>query len=101
MQRARRAPAIKLRREPADVEAAVALQAALLERLWPVLAPGGSLLYVTCTLLARENGRRIERFLEARRDAELTGPGPGGAIQRLPGETGMDGFYYALMTKRS
>lgn len=96
----RRHPDIKLRRTPADVERAEALQARLLAALWPVLAPGGCMLYVTCTLLARENAAQIERFVAATEGCELVGPGADGGIQRLPGETGMDGFYYALMTKR-
>lgn len=97
----RRHPDIKLRRTPADVERAETLQARLLDALWHVLAPGGRMLYVTCTLLARENHAQIERFVAAQDGCELTGPTPDGALQRLPGETGMDGFYYALMTKRS
>lgn len=97
----RRHPDIKLRRTPGDVAQAVALQAELLERLWSVLAPGGRMLYVTCTVLARENGRQIERFAARTAGVELAGPGPAGGLQRLPGETGMDGFYYASMTKRS
>lgn len=97
----RRHPDIKLKRTPEDVERAVALQARLLERLWPTLARGGRMLYVTCTLLARENAAQIGRFAASTEGAEATGPGPSGPIQRLPGETGMDAFYYASVTKRA
>lgn len=97
----RRHPDIKLKRTPEDVAQAIGVQARLLDALWPLLAPGGRLLYVTCTVLARENRGQIERFTAVTDDADVAGPGPSGPIQRLPGETGMDGFYYALMTKRS
>jgi 16S rRNA (cytosine967-C5)-methyltransferase len=50
-------------------------------------------------VLRRENGAQIEGFLERTPDAALTGPGPQGALQILPGEADMDGFYYACLDK--
>ncbi len=93
----RRHPDIKVLRRPEDVDGAVALQAKLLRALWPLLAPGGLLVYATCTVLRRENDERIAAF----RGAELAlEPAGGAAIWRnLPGEADGDGFYYAGLRK--
>ena len=61
----RRHPDIKVLRRPADVERAVALQARLLRALWPLLAPGGRLVYATCSVLKRENDAQIAAFRAA------------------------------------
>ena len=103
----RRHPEIKWLRTPAQVESAVRLQARLLERLWPLLRPGGILLYATCSVLRDENERQIRRFLEAHPEADpaeielACGHGRQGRCQILPGEEEMDGFFYARMLKES
>jgi 16S rRNA (cytosine967-C5)-methyltransferase len=91
----RRHPDIKLRRTPAQVESAAATQRALLVALWPLLATGGQLLYVTCSVLRRENHAQIEWFLAEHEGAELLSE-----RQCLPGEADGDGFYYACVKKR-
>ncbi len=101
----RRHPDIKIHRRPDDVDRQAATQRLLLEALWPLLARGGMVLYATCSILPRENQHRVAEFVEARADAELwpidsdwgrpVEPGR----QILPGEHGMDGFYYALLAK--
>ena len=96
----RRHPDIKILRTPDDLDRAVDLQARLLDALWPLLAPGGRLLYATCTVLRRENAEQIEHFLGRTADAVLTGPGQPGHLQILPGEADMDGFYYACLDKK-
>ncbi len=90
----RRHPDIKVLRRPEDVDGAVALQAKLLPALWPLLAPGGLLVYSTCTVLRRENGSRIEAFRGAQ-----PALGPAATWQNLPGEADGDGFYYAGLRK--
>ncbi|HET7921290.1 MAG TPA: 16S rRNA (cytosine(967)-C(5))-methyltransferase RsmB [Gammaproteobacteria bacterium] len=101
----RRHPDIKARRRPADVSAVTALQAALLDALWPLLASGGKLLYVTCSVLAEENAQQIGRFLAAHPEAralplpEHCGVAAGAGRQILPGTQGMDGFFYAAVSK--
>ena len=95
----RRHPDIKVHRGIADVEAAVELQARLLDALWPLLARGGRLLYATCTVLKRENTAQIERFLARTRDAVALEPTAPAGLQILPGEANMDGFYYACLGK--
>ena len=99
----RRQPDIKWHRRAADVAALAQLQARLLDALWPRLAPGGRLLYATCSVLPAENSRQVEAFLArtpAARALPLDarfGRESGAGRQRLPGEEGMDGFYYALL----
>ena len=61
----RRHPDIRLLRRAADVAGLVRRQAAILAALWPLLAPGGRLLYVTCSLLPAENAQQVDVFLAA------------------------------------
>ena len=91
----RRHPDIKVLRTPRDVERAAALQDRLLDALWPLLAPGGRLLYVTCSALSCENEERVAAFLARTPDAAL------GATRKLrPGQANKDGFYYACLDKQ-
>jgi 16S rRNA (cytosine967-C5)-methyltransferase len=106
----RRHPDIKLLRRAGDIPALAASQLALLRALWPLLEPGGRLLYVTCSILTEENDAVIEAFLKTYRDAreddallnnnirdlmERTSCG----YQILPGRRDLDGFYYASLEK--
>ena len=101
----RRQPDILLHRQPADIDALVSTQARLLDALWPVVAPGGVLVYATCSILARENAEQIDAFLARTADAVAEpldarfGHAAGAGRQRLPGEDGMDGFFYARLRK--
>lgn len=103
----RRHPEIKWLRTPEQVDEAVALQASLLDALWPLLRPGGMLLYATCSVLTSENSGQVRAFLERRADAVEALPGakwgrdsrPGRQI--LPGEREMDGFFYAALRKQA
>lgn len=97
----RRHPDIKLLRRPGDVARLARLQRELLEALWPVLKPGGRLVYATCTVVRDENHRQIDRFVGAMPDARLAGPGPEGHLQLFPGQANMDGFYYACVDKQN
>ena len=103
----RRQPDVLLHRTAEDLVALTALQARLLEALWQVLRPGGVLLYATCSILQDENERQVAAFLartpDARAEAlsEKFGQCAGPGRQRLPGEQGMDGFFYARIRKRN
>ena len=103
----RRHPDVKARRRPEEVAAVAGLQARLLAALWPLLAPGGKLLYVTCSVFRRENVLPLEAFLAGNPDAcplaleADWGAAAGPGRQVLTGEGGMDGFYYACVEKRS
>jgi len=86
--------------------------ARLLVALWPLLAPGVRLLYVTCSVLPAENEAVVEAFLAAHGDAAEDSLLPNYNIrdvmcrrargfQILPGHDGLDGFYYACLGKRA
>ena len=101
----RRHPDIKLLRTPAEVAHLCQRQTALLEAAWRLLAPGGHLMYSTCSVLHAENAGRIEAFLATHPDARevpldiaTAQPCVHGA-QLLPTNGGNDGFYYALLRK--
>ena len=71
----------------------------MLEALWPLLEPGGRMVYVTCSVLKTENENLVEAFVDGRPDAVLPRYGAAGHFQILPGETNSDGFYYACISK--
>lgn len=92
----RRHPDIKLLRRAADIPAFARLQRTILRECFARLAPGGRLVYATCSVLGAENGAVIERFLAATPAARLERP----ALQLWPGvRAPTDGFYYACLTK--
>jgi 16S rRNA (cytosine967-C5)-methyltransferase len=101
----RRHPDIKVLRRPTDIDALAARQAAMLDRLWPLLAPGGRLLYVTCSLLPEENGEQIRAFMARAGNARprplpaAVGSPCGHGRQRLPQPDDGDGFFFALLEK--
>ena len=101
----RRHPEIKWLRSEGQVRQAAELQATLLDALWPLLKPGGMLLYATCSILDVENSRQVSRFCNARAGAQLLalaeewGTRREAGTQILPGDLEMDGFYYAGIQK--
>ncbi len=101
----RRHPDIKLLRRASDIAPLVTLQGKILHALWPLLKPGGMLLYVTCSVLPQENVCQLQRFCAEQADAEhLPIDAEWGLVQAfgrqiLPGQAGMDGFYYAVLRK--
>jgi 16S rRNA (cytosine967-C5)-methyltransferase len=101
----RRHPDIKVLRQPSDLAELAKTQRSLLEAAWRVLAPGGKLLYATCSVLRQENEARIAAFLDAHPQARELEIAAGWGVkaahgrQILTGDRGMDGFYYALLEK--
>lgn len=101
----RRQPDVLLHRRDTDVAGLCATQANLLDALWPLLAPGGMLVYATCSILRVENTAQVEAFLARTPGATLAplddrfGHDTGAGHQRLPGEGGMDGFFCAGLKK--
>ncbi len=99
----RRNPDIRLLRRPGDIAPMAARQLAILQGLWPLLEPGGLLLYCTCSLLAEENQDVIDTFLNtcpaARADqlAVPWGQVRGAGRELLPRIGGNDGFYFARL----
>ena len=107
----RRHPDIKWLRRESDIAPLGRSQRGILDRLWPLLRPGGRLLYVTCSILKQENAEVLAGFLEAHPDAApveaprgavpaWAAPQPGGGWQSLPGHADTDGLYYALMIRQ-
>jgi 16S rRNA (cytosine967-C5)-methyltransferase len=86
-----------------------AIQARLLATLWPLLKPGGRLLYCTCSVFKAEGEQQVQAFLAHNTQARLL-PSPGHLLPTFatagdavpdnqPGDH--DGFYYALLEKRA
>ena len=104
----RRHPDVRWLRRPTDIAQLAALQARLLETLWPLLRPGGRLLYCTCSVFRAEGEQQAQTFVTHHKDAHFM-PSPGhllpqsGALEtvfpdNLEGEH--DGFFYAVFEKR-
>ena len=101
----RRHPDIKVLRTSEELDKLGALQHQLLKSLWPLLKPGGILLYATCSIMPKENTQVIEAFLNRHSDAICDDLTPEWGIaqpygrQLLPHIDGHDGFYYARLRK--
>jgi 16S rRNA (cytosine967-C5)-methyltransferase len=103
----RRHPDVRWLRRPGDSAQLAQTQARLLKALWPLLSPGGRLLYCTCSVFRSEGEDTVQAFLQHNTDARML-PSPGHLIPgKIP--TGLpvkhnalgehDGFYYALLEK--
>jgi 16S rRNA (cytosine967-C5)-methyltransferase len=103
----RRHPDVRWLRRPEDSQQLAQTQRALLEKLWPLLAPGGRLLYCTCSLFRAEGDEVLAAFLRRNTQARLL-PSPGHLIPTVApvglslGDNPLgehDCFYYALLEK--
>ena len=104
----RRHPDVRWLRRPGDIAQLAAQQKRLLEALWPLVRPGGRLLYCTCSVFRAEGQAQIETFLMHHTDALLL-PSPGHLLPQSGAASPVfpdnllreyDGFYYALLEKR-
>ena len=104
----RRHPDIRWLRRATDLPALAALQARMLDALWPLLKPGGGLLYATCSVFRCEGQAQIDAFLQRHGAAfaalHPASPGhlltlPDNRGDAAPGEPLHDGFYLALILK--
>ena len=107
----RRHPDVRWLRRASDIASLAERQSRLLEALWPLLAPGGRLLYCTCSVFKAEGQDRIDAFLQRHGDAALAADRASpGHLLPLPDNDGMplapgssgaaDGFFYALLHRR-
>jgi 16S rRNA (cytosine967-C5)-methyltransferase len=98
----RRHPDSKWLRRPADVAGFVRSQTQIVDALWQTLAPGGKMLYCTCSLFAEENDEQVAGFASRHADALRLPTGSGNAqyLQLTP-RAEHDGFYYALLQKKA
>ena len=103
----RRHPDVRWLRRESDIEQLAVQQAMLLAALWPLVRPGGRLLYCTCSVFLEEGAHQIEAFLAHNTDARLL-PSPGhllpqsGVNARGVPDNALgdhDGFFYALLEK--
>lgn len=90
----RKKPDIRYK-DPAQFAALTPIQRSILENAAGAVAPGGRLLYATCTLRREENEGQVERFLNGHADFVL-------AVQETfwPHRRGTDGFFYAVLARR-
>ena len=95
---ARRHPDIKWLRRASDLAAFSARQSEILDALWRVLAPGGKLLYVTCSVFREENDAVVESFTARTPKAQRL-PLPNDAASTLLPGPDHDGFFFALLAK--
>ncbi len=103
----RRRADVRLHRRASDVRRMAAAQKRMLKALWPLLAPGGRLLYATCSLLRAENEVVVNDLVGAHKDAKPVslhlpaGHAAGPGWQILPGEDDLDGMFFAIVEKAS
>lgn len=105
----RRHPDVRWLRRPTDIAQLADIQCQLLEALWPLVRPGGRLLYCTCSVFRAEGETQIQTFVARHTDALLM-PSPGHLLPQsaVPGTVfpdnllrEHDGFYYALLQKHA
>jgi len=102
----RRHPDIKSLRHADDLDSLTKIQQQILLQAWSMLKPGGTLLYVTCSVLKRENELQIAQLMSVREEAvdididEPWGNPCAHGRQLLPGDMDGDGFYYARLKKQ-
>ena len=105
----RRHPDVRWLRRETDVAQLANIQAKLLKALWPLVKPGGRLLYCTCSVFKAEGETQIQTFVQHNTDALIL-PSPGHLTpSSATSDTSLrdnvmgehDGFYYALLEKRS
>ena len=103
----RRHPDIKVLRQSKDARTFPVFQREILNQLWPLLSPGGRMIYATCSVFPEENEALVQSWLASRDDAQ-TAPlecplsnakSLNYGVQILPSATGSDGFYYAAILK--
>ncbi len=107
----RRHPDVRWLRRPDDISALAKIQRELLDALWPLLAPGGRLLYATCSIFKAEGQQQIDAFLQRHASEQPrldpASPGhllclpdnPGIPVGQSPSNSAGDGFYFALIHK--
>jgi 16S rRNA (cytosine967-C5)-methyltransferase len=103
----RRRPDVRLHRRESDIAAMGVQQRRIVSALWPLLAPGGRLVYITCSVLRAENEAVVSELLATHADAAAVGftlpVGQAAAVgwQILPGDGDLDGMYYAVLQKKA
>lgn len=103
----RRQPDVRWLRRESDVAQLAAIQSRLLDTLWPLLQPGGHMVYCTCSVFKAEGEAQMQAFV-ARNTEAISLPAPGHLIPGKSAKDGLladnplgdhDGFFYALLEK--
>jgi len=98
-----RHPDIRWLRRAQDVGQTAKLAREILDSLWSVVAPGGKLLMVTCSIFPQEGEMQAQAFAARHAQAERLSA-PGQLLPHLPDvehPAGYDGFFYALFTRKA
>jgi len=105
----RRHPDVRWLRRADDLAALARVQAEMLDALWPAVAPGGVLLYATCSIFRVEGQQQIDAFLQRHgaQGARLDPAAPGHLLPLPDNDPDRfattpvvgDGFFYALIRK--
>ena len=101
----RRHPDIRLLRQSTDIAQTVALQQQILQQMWQQLKVGGTLLYVTCSILKTENEQQMIKFFAEHPNAKEIKIAADLGIEQmhgrqlLPSDQSGDGFYYCRIQK--
>lgn len=104
----RRHPDGKWLKRETDIAQLAALQRRLIDALWPLLKPGGRMLYATCSIFRAENGQQVDAALARHADMRrirvtLPGDPASSGGQLLPGGNrkthNHDAYFYALLEK--
>lgn len=98
-----RHPDIRWLRRAQDVQQTAKLAREILDSLWSVVAPGGKLLMVTCSIFPEEGEKQAQAFAARHAQAERLSA-PGQLLPHLPDAehpAGYDGFFYALFTRKA
>ncbi|MBL0422612.1 16S rRNA (cytosine(967)-C(5))-methyltransferase RsmB [Ramlibacter sp. AW1] len=105
----RRHPDVRWLRRPGDLAQLATVQERLLTSMWPLLRPGGVLLYCTCSVFRIEGEQRVSAFVAHNTEAFLL-PGPGHLLPTRAGKAAAvpenlpsdhDGYFYARIRKQS
>lgn len=105
----RRQPDARWLRRESDIAQLAGIQSRLLDALWPLLAPGGAMLYCTCSVFRAEGQAQLQAFLSRNSEARAL-PAPGHLLPGIDakpqalahnGTGDHDGFFYALLRKNS
>ena len=105
----RRHPDVRWLRRETDVAALADIQRRLLDALWPLLKPGGRMVYCTCSVFRAEGQAQVDAFVQRNTDARLGAapghllPGGRGAVMHMTDNPGgeNDGFYYATLVRHT
>ena len=104
-------PDLKYRITEDGVRSLCGVQASILEAVAPMVKPGGTLVYSTCSILPAENTQRVRAFLDAHPEYEpypmgdllpeaIRGKETAEGLQLLAHQDGMDGFFIARLRRK-